>query len=341
MKKRVTSQEVATKAGVSRTTVSFVLNNVANSHIPQSTRIKVLAAAEALGYVPNAAAKMLVSGQTRTIGVVISQAQHLAVDAFIPQLLYSLCQHSQKAGYKLLLETVQDVTAPDAYLQLVRGHHIDGLVVVNPRSDDSQLPTLIQKNFPVVLIGAAFEPELHNVATDAVLASSLATKHLISLGHGKIAHLTFSPEHYFATQKRLLGYRLALEQAQLPYQKNLVAIGNFSAESGFMAMQKLLKIKPTAVFAGNDTVAMGAMAAIQQAGLHIPKDIAIVGYDDIPTAAYLSPALTTIRVSAVEHAQKAIQLLEQLMRGESISQKSISCQTKLIIRASCGARVAR
>jgi DNA-binding LacI/PurR family transcriptional regulator len=340
MRRRVTSQQVAQRAGVSRTTVSFVLNNIQNSNIPEITRVKVLKAAEELGYVPNAAAKMLVSGKTQTIGLVVSHAQHLAVDAFIPQLLYSLSQHSQEAGYNLLLETVLDVSQPDAYLELVQGHHIDGLVVVNTRSDDSQLPELVRKKFPIVVIGfprwTALQDELHYVATDTVTAAKEITRHLIDLGHQRIAHVTFSPEYYYATEDRHQGYRQALEEADLDYRKNLVAYGNYSAESGFMAMQKILKNKPTAVFAGNDTIAIGVMAAIHQAGLRIPQDIAVVGYDDIPTAAYLSPPLTTMRVSALEHGQKAIRILEQLMRGNELAKKSIDCETKLIVRQSCG-----
>ncbi|NJK44666.1 MAG: LacI family transcriptional regulator, partial [Pleurocapsa sp. SU_196_0] len=105
-----------------------------------ATRNKVLAVASELGYVPNAAAKMLVSGQTRTIGVVVSQAEHLQVDAFIPQVLYALSAYSQQAGFRVLLETVQDVSQPDSYLELVKGHHIDGLIVINSRSDDVHLP---------------------------------------------------------------------------------------------------------------------------------------------------------------------------------------------------------
>ncbi len=340
-KSRVTSQQVATKAGVSRTTVSFVLNDVADSNIPESTRNKVRLAASELGYVPNAAAKMLVSGKTQTIGLVIAHAQHLAVDAFIPQLLHTLSQHSKEAGYNLLLETVDDVSAPDAYWKLVRGHQIDGLLVINARSDDSQLPDLIRKKFPVVVLGfpkwKATGLDIHSVATDSINAAYTATKHLINLGYTRIAHIPFSPKEFFATQDRLKGYTLALKEAGLPF--NLVVHANYSAESGFFAMQQVLKKKPDAVFAGNDTIAIGALAAIQAANLRIPEDIAVVGYDDIPTAAYLRPALTTIRVSAVEHGQKAISMLEKLMRGEAVTEKNISCQTELIIRDSCGAKI--
>jgi DNA-binding LacI/PurR family transcriptional regulator len=341
--KRVTSQQVAKLAGVSRTTVSFVLNGVQAANISQQTRDKVLEAADQLGYVPNAAAKMLVSGETRTIGLVVSHAEHIAVDAFIPQLLHSISKHSHAYGYRVLLETVEDVSQPDAYINLVQGQHIDGLVVINTRSDDSQLPALIRRRFPVVLLGFAdwLEPfaESYSVGTDGVGSAQQMTEHLIALGHKKIAHITFSPEVYYATQDRHLGYRQALEKHGIGYNKKLVAYGDYSAASGFLAMQKILgRSRPSAVFAGNDTIALGAMSAIWQAGLRIPEDIAVVGYDDIPTASYMQPPLTTIHVPADDHGRLAIEMLNRLMRGQTPPNQRELCQTPLVVRQSCGTK---
>jgi DNA-binding LacI/PurR family transcriptional regulator len=343
VKKRVTSQQVAKLAGVSRTTVSFVLNGVEAANISQLTKDKVLRAADELGYVPNAAAKMLVSGETRTIGLVVSHAEHFAVDAFIPQLLHSLSHHSHNHGYRVLLETVQDVSQPDAYLRLVQGQHIDGLVVVNTRSDDSQLPELVRRRFPVVVLGFpdwfTEKLETHVVGTDGVGSAQVATEHLIALGHTQIAHITFSPEQYYATQDRHLGYRQALEQHGLVYNQKLVAYGDYSAASGYLAMQQILaRQRPTALFAGNDTIALGAISAIWQAGLRIPHDIAVVGYDDIPTSPYMQPPLTTVRVPASEHGRLAILMLSRLMRGETVSKQREICETPLIVRQSCGAQ---
>lgn len=342
-KRRVTSQQVAKRAGVSRTTVSFVLNDVPGSNISEETRQKVFQAAAELGYVPNAAARSLVSGQTLTIGLVVSHAEHLQVDAFIPQLLYSISKNSHLHGYRVLLETVADVSAPDAYMQLVRGNRIDGLIVLNIRSDDSQLPELIRRSFPVVLLGFREWPELasktYSVEADGREAGMRATRHLIELGHTRIAHITFSPDQYYATQDRHMGYRQALEAAGLEYQKSLVRHGNYSAESGYQAMQELLRRKPypTALFAGNDTIALGAMAAIHEHGLRIPQDLAVIGYDDIPTAPYMIPPLSTIRVSAVEHGRIAVEMLSGLMGGNPPVQNHIRLETPLVIRESCGA----
>lgn len=342
--RRVTSQQVAKKAGVSRTTVSFVLNDVPGTNISEETRARVLRAAAELGYVPNAAARSLVSGQTLTIGLVVSHAEHLQVDAYIPQLLYSISHTSHQHGYRVLLETVEDVSRTDAYLELVRGQRIDGLIVLNLRSDDKQLPELIRRNFPVVLIGfrqwEGLEEKIFAVETDDLAASRQATQHLIALGHTRIAHITFSPENYYATQSRHRGYRLAIEAAGLEYNPVLVQFGNYSAASGYTAMQRLLNRKPypTALFAGNDTIALGAMAAIHEKGLCIPQDIAVVGYDDIPTAPYMTPPLTTVRIPAVEQGRLAVELLSNLMRGVSPKHSHIRLPAPLVIRESCGSK---
>jgi LacI family transcriptional regulator len=342
--KRVTSQQVARLAGVSRTTVSFVLNDTPGMNISAETRQRVMNAAAQLGYVPNVAAKMLVSGETHTIGLVVAHAEHLKVDAFIPQLLYSLSQTSHALGYRVLLETVEDVSRPDAYDDLVRGGRIDGLIVVNTRSDDSQLPELIRHNFPVVLLGfpkwATLGERAGAVISEGQDAAKRATEHLIKLGHTRIAHITFSPETYHATHDRRLGFLEALENAGLPTDSRLVEYGNYSAESGFEAMKRLLRRKPrpTALFAGNDTIALGAMAAIHQHGLRIPEDIAVVGYDDIPTAPYMVPPLTTIRVFAPEQGRLAVEMLSSLLQEARPTELHKVIPTPLIVRRSCGAQ---
>jgi DNA-binding LacI/PurR family transcriptional regulator len=273
--KRVTSLEVAQKAGVSRTTVSFVLNNVPGSNISLETREKVQKIANDMGYIPNEAARSLVSGQTRTVGLLISHAQPLQVDAYIPQLLYSLTAASHQNGYQVLLETLHQGKQND-YMRLVEGHRIDGLIVLNTWSHDTQLPKLVERNFPVVMYGLPYNmsmnESIHIVSIDGKSTSARATTHLTDLGHKRIAHIAFTPEKHDLIQPRRQGYIEALEAAGLVYDPKLVAFGNYSAQSGYEAMKRLLQVKPrpTALFAGNDTIALGAMAAIREAGLRIP-----------------------------------------------------------------------
>ncbi len=343
--KRVTSLEVARQAGVSRTTVSFVLNNVEGSNISLETREKVQKIANDLGYIPNEAARSLVSGQTRTVGLLISHAEPLQVDAYIPQLLYSLTSASHQNGYQVMLETVYQGKKNSDYLRLVEGHRIDGLIVLNTWSHDTQLPKLVERNFPVVMLGLprnmTMSDSVHMVSIDGKNTSTRATKHLIDLGHKRIAHITFTPEKHDLIQPRRQGYKDALEAAGIAYDPNLVIFGNYSAQSGYESMKRLLEIKPrpTALFASNDTIALGAMAAARDAGLRIPEDFAVVGFDDIPTAPFLSPALTTIHAPAIQQGQIAIEMLLQLMQGGKPVQNCVFLDAPLIVRDSCGAKL--
>lgn len=337
--KRPTSQQVAKQAGVSRTTVSFVLNNAPLSeNISEETRERVLNAARELGYVPDAAARTLASGQTRTLGLVLPDSHHLKVDAFIPQLLYSLTEVSNERGFRVIVEGLRE-SGGDPYRSLIHAKQIDGLVVLNPRLDDvdSSLPELVESDFPVVFVGSVDHPQEYKVTQNPLMEA--AVKRLIDLGHERIAHITYAPVTFQGALDRLEVYRCALREAGLEVDDALVRQGNYSAQSGFEAMGSLLEgTAPfTALFAGNDTVALGAMAALHQAGLRIPEDVAVVGYDDIPTAAYAVPPLTTVRTNPKEQGRRAGELLISLVQGERPAERNVQVgDAELIIRASCG-----
>jgi DNA-binding LacI/PurR family transcriptional regulator len=343
--RRVTSLEVAKHAGVSRTTVSFVLNNVEGSNISTETRTKVQNAAKELGYIPNEAARSLVSGQTRTVGLVISHAEQLQVDAYIPQLLYSMTAASHQHGYQVMLETIYKNNHTSNYVRLVEGHRIDGLIVLNTWSHDLQLPKLLERKFPVVMLGLPQNMSMNDqtfvVEIDGRNASTRATKHLIDLGHSRIAHISFVPEKHDMVQPRREGFKDALEAAGIEFDPKLVRFGNYSAQSGFDAMKSLLQQqpRPTALFAGNDTIALGAMAAIREHGLRIPEDVAVVGFDDIPTAPFMSPALTTIQAPAILQGKTAIDMLLQRMQGKVPAKQRVELESPLIVRDSCGANL--
>ncbi len=338
--KRPTSFEVAELAGVSRSTVSLVMNGVAAGNISAATQMRVLDAARSLGYAPDAAARTLASGRTHTLGLLICHAEHLQVDAFIPGALYGLNEVSHKYGFKVIVEAVEDPTQPDAYLELVRAKQVDGLVVLNPRKGDKGLTRLAEENLPLVIMGASELPHAYTVSTDdnSVPAKRL-TEHLIKLGHTHIAHISYGGLEYQGADERFKGYKQALETAGLPYDPALLRAGNYSAASGFAAMTSLLETRAdfTALFASNDTVALGAMAALRQHGLRVPEDVAVVGYDDIPVAAYAAPPLTTMRSPALEHGRLAGEMLISLIRGEPVSKVEIQLELELIIRESCGA----
>lgn len=341
--KRPTSFQVAELAGVSRSTVSLVLNGVTKISISAATQARVLEAARSLGYVPAAAGRTLASGRTRTLGLVICHAEHLQVDAFIPGALYGLNEVSQKYGFRVIVEAVEDPAKPDAYLELAQAKQVDGLVVLNPRRGDKGLVKLSAENFPLVVIGASELPHAHTVSTDdnSVPAKRL-TEHLIKLGHTRIAHISYGGLEYQGTDERYRGYRQALTEAGLPYDPALLRTGNYSASSGFVAMTSLLDARAnfTALFASNDTVALGAMAALRGRGLRIPEDVAVVGYDDIPVAAYAAPPLTTVRSPALKHGRLAGEMLISLIRGEPVKKTKVQLELDLIVRASCGANPA-
>jgi LacI family transcriptional regulator len=342
-KRRITSHEVAERAGVSRTTVSFVLNDVAGVQISAETRQRVLRAARDLGYVPDAAARSLVSGRTYILGLVICQpANHIIIDAYIHQVIYGLSEAGRERGFRVMLESVEDVSQPDAYIHLVRAKRIDGILLSGPRSDDNQLPDLIADGFPTVLLGRLSRNPTFFVDIDNQAAAMEAVTHLIKLGHQRIACITNGPLQYTSANERLLGYRKALRQAGLPDDEALIRYGDFELEGGFKAMQTLLEIqpRPTAVFVASDVVAFGAMAAVRDSGLRIPEDIAVVGFDDVPMARYINPALTTVRLSAIEQGRRGGEVLIDLIEGKTLAQSHILLPTELIVRQSCGAQPA-
>ncbi|MBI1877746.1 MAG: LacI family DNA-binding transcriptional regulator [Chloroflexi bacterium] len=340
-KRRITSHEVAERAGVSRTTVSFVLNDVAGMQISEETRQRVLQAARDLGYVPDAAARSLASGRTHILGLIICQpADHIIIDAYIHQVIYGLSEAGRVRGFRVLLESVEDVSQPDAYIHLVRAKRIDGILLSGPRSDDNQLPALIADGFPTVLLGRLGHNPAFFVDVDNQAAAFEAVTHLAALGHQRIACITNGPLQYTSASERLLGYRQALRQAGLSEAEALIRYGDFEPEDGYKAMQALLEVqpRPTAVFVASDVVAFGAMAAIRDSRLRIPDDVAVVGFDDVPMSRYFTPALTTVRLSAVEQGRRGGEILIDLIEGKAPAEAHIFLPTELIVRQSCGAK---
>jgi DNA-binding LacI/PurR family transcriptional regulator len=340
MVKRVTSQDVADAAGVSRTTVSLVLNNVTGVQISEETRTRVRESAIKLGYVPNAAARALASRRAQIFGLLLTRRpHHIASDLFLSQILDGLIETAHKNDTRLLIDIVQPEHQEAEYLELVRAKRIDGLILSGPRSDDQALHALAKDGFPTVLIGQLPGTNFHSVDVDNRAAARSAVAHLIKLGHKQIACITNAKPTYTASIERLMGYRDALEIGGIPYDEKLVRYGDFDLESGFTQMSDLLysTTPPTATFIASDTVALGAMAAIRKRGLRIPEDIALVGFDDLPLASYTSPPLTTIHLPALELARQAGEMLVQLLGGKKTRQKHVILETHLVVRESCGA----
>ena len=338
--KRITSRDVADLAGVSRTTVSLVLNNVKGVQISDETRERVLDAAQQLGYVPNAAAQALAGKRAQIIGLILTRnPHHISSDAFLNQILDGLITAAHKHSIRLLIDIVEEKHQKKAYLELVRAKRIDGLILSGPRFDDEALFSLQQDRFPTVLMGQLPGTDFYSVDIDNLSAAKQAVAHLVKLGHTRIACITNAAPTYTAAADRLNGYRQVLEESGLPIDDSLIRYGDFDPESGYEQMRDLLTTsdKPSAVFVTSDVVAIGAKAAVFEEGLAIPGDIALVGFDDVPLARYLNPPLTTVRLPASELATRASQMLIQLIKGETPAEKQVLLDSQLIVRQSCGA----
>jgi LacI family transcriptional regulator len=337
---RPTQRQIAEEAGVSRTTVSLVLNDVPGVRVSPETRQRILKVAQRLNYYPDAAARTLVSGRTSTIGFVLCQSPNrIFADAFLPEVLRGVGDAVQEDGFRVLIHSVEDVTAPEAYIGLVREKQTDGIILSGPRSDDRQLLQLKAEDFPVVLLGQLPGSGIPFADVDNAGAAKQAVDHLIGLGHRRIGMITNAPLAYTAARDRLTGYRQAMEEAALDYVEELVRTGDFREESGHEAMNSLLDLTqpPTAVFVASDLVTFGAMLAIKQRGLTIPDDVALVGFDDVRLAHYVNPPLTTVRLPAYGLGYRAAMLLTQLIVGEAVEEQEILLQTELVVRQSCGA----
>lgn len=340
MRQRVTARQVAERAGVSRATVSFVLNDVRGARIRQETRDRVLSAAEELGYHPDITGRRLATGQTNLIAYVERQTpQQVFSDGFWPEVLHGIHDTALAADHEVMF-------APDAVLdgesrctRLLRGGYVDGAIISGPRVDDEELLDLLEAGAPIVLQGSWPDPEVMAVDVDNVASAKLATEHLLDLGHSQVALILHAPEAYNAAKDRMAGYRQALAERGVNFNPSWVAHADFTPISGERAMQQLLQLpdRPSAVFATSDTVAIGAMRAIRRQGLRIPQDMAIVGFDDIPLAEYYSPPLTTVRLPAYQLGEASAAMLMDLLANKPPEPRRRLLDSELIVRSSCGA----
>jgi len=333
---RTTSYDVAQLAGVSRTTVSLVINKLPTANISEATRQRVLEAAKALNYSPNAAGRKLVSGKSSTLGLVLCQSPEQAhADAFLARVIFGVEQAAIQTGYHVLLTQV-DPDEHAGYTHLISENHVDGLIISGPQQGDMEIVGMHQDQVPVMLLGQMPNTQIPFVDVDATQSAKTIVGHLVDLGHHRIATITNARLTYTSAQQRLDGYLKALESAGLQPNERYIKEGNYTPDSGFQAMQELLSLspRPTAVFVASDVVALGAMLAIKQAGLRIPEDLAVAGFDDIPLAEYFDPPLTTMRLPAFELGWSAGERLVRLMNNEQLEHPGFLLETELIIRAS-------
>ena len=334
--KRATSFDVAELAGVSRTTVSFVLNNVPGVSISESTRKNVLEAARKLNYHPNESGRRLSSGRSKMIGLVLLQsAEQVFNDAFLLQVLVGLEAVASRSGFHVLLKNIKG-SQSDGYSQLINENHVDGIIFSGPLQEDPLLLDLHSRGFPIMLMGQMPNTAIPYVDANVVMGAEAAVRHLIDCGHTRIGMITNAQFRYSTARQRRDGYCNALRAANYPIDEALIAEGDYTPSSGFRAMNAMLDLPelPSAVFVASDVVAIGAIQAIKQRNLRIPQDIAIIGFDDIPMAEYLDLPLSTIRLPAYGLGWAAGERLIRLILGEDIESQGVLLGTELIIRQS-------
>ncbi|NLA58856.1 MAG: LacI family transcriptional regulator [Firmicutes bacterium] len=330
----ITIRDIAKKAGVSVTTVSRVLNN--KPDVSKKTREKVLQVIADMGYSPNAMARGLIWRKTLTIGLVIPDIGN----PFFAEVAKGVEHRARERGYSVIFCTTDsEPQREQEAIELLCSKQVDGIIVSLSVESRSVLERLEKQRFPVVQIDRKVPGSNYSaIAVDNVASAYTATKYLIRQGHSRIAHITGDMNTKTA-QDRLLGYKEALSDWGLRLEHQLIVHGDFSKGSGILCMEELLSRTPlpSAVFVGNDLMALGAMEAIGKHGLRVPDDVALVGYDNIDLAASLQ--LTTIMQPKFEMGQlAATTLITSIEKGEP-AVGDIILDTMLIERKSSAATV--
>lgn len=331
-------EDIARQAGVSRSTVSRVVNDHPN--VKDDVRKRVQDVIQLTGYHPNAAARSLASQRSWTIGLVLPQSiSSFFTDPYFPHLTKGIAQACNQYDYTFALFLVGSKEDEEKIFPRVsRKGLLDGAIVqAGNRGDQGIINRLASSNLPTVVAGRPFHGEnLSFINVDNVKGAHEAVSHLVKLGYKRIGTIC-GPAHSSVSADRLNGYRAALTEHGQIVDESLIAEGDFTEAGGYIAMQKLLVGRPDAIFAASDMMAVGAMRSIREAGLNVPDDIAIVGFDDLPMPAHTGIGLTTIRQPVVTFGEKAVEILIDLIENGIQPPRHVIMNTELVIRESCGA----
>lgn len=329
-----TLEQVARLAGVSRSTVSRVVNESPN--VRPQVRERVWEVIRANNYQPHHAARTLVTRRTNVIGLIIPEAvTRLFTDPFFPQLTQGIAEVCNQRGYYLMLTVMTANTDRDTlYRRILHSGQLDGVIVASAPLKDPIVPRLQESQRPCVLVGRHPDyPGIPSVDVDNVAGAQRMTEYLIGLGHHRIGTIT-GPLGMIAGRDRLEGYRQALAEAGIEYDEALVAKGDFTDPGGFQAMERLLPARPTAVFCASDVLAAGALRALAQNGQRVPEDVSIAGYDDAPIAMMMNPQLTTVQQSVVDLGRVAADMLIHRLENPGAPVQSQLLSTRLVVRHS-------
>jgi len=330
-----TLEEIAEISGVSRSTVSRVINN--DPHVSETTREKVMAVVKELNYQPNAAARSLAAGRTHILGLVIpSGVSALFSDPYFPILIQGVSATCSAKEYSVMLWLAEAEFERRTIRQVLHNGLLDGVIVSSMQIGDPIVARLRESNLPFVLIGRhPTADEVSYVDVDNDGAAQAAVTHLLRLGRKRIATIT-GPQNAAVGQERRKGYSKALRARGITVIPELIVEGDFTEDGGALAMQQLLPHHPDAVFAASDVMAVGALRVLHAAGLRVPEDVALVGFDDVPLAARQTPPLTTIRQPIRQMGAMAVETLLTLLEDPEHGAHHILLPTQLVIRDSCG-----
>jgi len=332
VKARITAYDVARRAGVSQTTVSFVLNNVEGAGISERTRQRVMAAVEELDYVPSTVARSLVTGATCTIGLVVTTS----ADLFFAEIISAVEQAGLRHGYSLLLANSGGVPRRELEaIRTLRERRVDGIVVASGHAGKEDLLAQNDGRTPIVVVSSVYEEHVgYSVTVENRVAGREATKHLLELGHRRIAYIAGRAGEW-DNKERQRGYEEMLRSHGLDVDPALIVPGTGYPEGGKEAMDQLLALPalPTALFCYNDLTAFGAMQAARNAGLRIPQDLSVVGVDDLSLTRFAEPPLTTISLPIRQMGEMAVQMVLELIAGaESVDSRVLP--VRLVVRRS-------
>lgn len=327
----VTIREVAERAGVSTSTVSHVVNET--RYVSPAIHVRVRQAMAELGYQPNALARSLRVKRSQTLGMLVPDI----ANPFFAEIVRAIEEVAFQAGYSLFLCSSEgDLAKERLFANVLVEKQVDGIVFVAAGASVDVVERLVARAVPMVLI----DRELPGVQVDVVLADNLAggknaTAHLAELGHRRIACIT-GPSELTLSAQRVIGYRATLQEYAIAPDETLVRRGSFDFASGLCLTQTLLDLpnRPTAIFACNDVMAIGAMHAVLTAGLRVPEEISVIGFDDVPVAPYTNPPLTTIAQPIAGFGQTAIQMLLARIADKDLPAQRQTLPMHLIIRAS-------
>lgn len=327
-----TIRDVAARAGVSTTTVSHVINRTRK--VDPATAARVEAAIDALGYRPNALARSMRRGRTHTVGIIIPDI----ANPFFGDLARSLEDHMFEAGYSAIIcNSDGDGHKEVRYLDVLLSKKVDGLLLIAATQPSERLRQLVDSGPPTIVVDRELgELPLPQVLVDNRRGGELAGRHLLELGHRRIGVIA-GPGGLGTTARRLEGFRDATDAAGVEIDEGLIARGDFRAASGRAAMDRWLQrgTLPSAVFAENDVMAIGALSAAHSAGLDVPRDLSVVGFDGIAFGADVTPPLTTVAQPTEDVAATAVSMLFERLAGLDTDARRVELPVTLQVRGSC------